>query len=667
VLALLALAGTALLGACADPATAPGPVPAEGPSRLLVPYTSVAEVSGGGIHTCVRTTAGTVECWGDNRWGQTTVPTGLTGVTQVSAGNGHTCARTTAGTVACWGDNGSGQTTVPAGLTGVTQVTTGYLHSCALTTAGTVTCWGDNSFTVPAGLSNVKQVSAGSYHTCAVTNAGTVTCWGSGLWGQTRVPAGLSGVTQVTGGYLHTCALTSAGTVTCWGDNGSRQASVPAGLAGVVQVSAGYYHTCAVTGAGAPTCWGSNSDGQASVPAGLPHTTQVSSGAEHTCALTSLGALSCWGSNDQRQATVGAVYTPIIRVAPTGAFSVTPTAVVAGQPVTLALDGAQVPGYPAATQFTYAFDCGDGQGYGAFGAASTRTCPAPPVGPRTVRGVVKDQDGDTREYVAVVTVTDATPPVLTPAVTGTLGTNGWYRGDVVVAWAVSDAESGITALSGCGQTPVTTDTPGLTLPCSATSAGGTSTQSVTVKRDATPPTLSAAVTPSVVVQHGSATAAATASDATSGLAAPASCGPISTATAGARTVTCTAADQAGNVTSVQASYTVVSVALVVDVGGSVDRRSGVATVTGTATCSGAISVPVVVTLTQTVKSGRSTSVVTGTGRTTASCGAGGTAAWSAAVTGATGGTFGAGAASAVADVPGTSPAVQSSPTAVQLK
>ncbi len=84
---------------------------------------------------------------------------------------------------------------------------------------------------------------------------------------------------------------------------------------------------------------------------------------------------------------------------------------------------------------------------------------------------------------------DATPPVITPTVSGTLGNNGWYISDVEVSFSVVDDESTISSQSGCDTVNVTTDTNGTTFTCSATSAGGMSSQSVTVKRDQTAPSI----------------------------------------------------------------------------------------------------------------------------------------------------------------------------------
>ncbi|MBI2039929.1 hypothetical protein HYT18_02555 [Candidatus Microgenomates bacterium] len=97
------------------------------------------------------------------------------------------------------------------------------------------------------------------------------------------------------------------------------------------------------------------------------------------------------------------------------------------------------------------------------------------------------QDG--REIFWSTANVDTTSPVITYAITGTLGNNGWYTSDVSVSWNVSDPESTITSTSGCDPSAVTADTAGITFTCNATSAGGTASQSVTIKRDSTAPTV----------------------------------------------------------------------------------------------------------------------------------------------------------------------------------
>lgn len=104
-------------------------------------------------------------------------------------------------------------------------------------------------------------------------------------------------------------------------------------------------------------------------------------------------------------------------------------------------------------------------------------------------------NADTPPVIIPPTPADTTPPVITPTVTGTLGSNGWYTSDVNVSWTVTDAQSTVTAQTGCGPTTVSADTASITLTCTATSTGGTASQSVTLKRDATAPAISASRTP----------------------------------------------------------------------------------------------------------------------------------------------------------------------------
>jgi len=154
---------------------------------------------------------------------------------------------------------------------------------------------------------------------------------------------------------------------------------------------------------------------------------------------------------------------------------------------------------------------------------------------------------------------DATPPVITPTVTGTLGNNSWYVSNVAVSWSVTDAESAISSTSGCGTSNVTSDTAGVTFTCSATSAGGTASQSVTIKRDATPPTIQATTTPGSPAASGwynIATGAPTVSffchDDTSGLDGPCP-SPVTPGAGANQSVTGNISDQAGNPASVTVS------------------------------------------------------------------------------------------------------------------
>lgn len=166
---------------------------------------------------------GTVAAWGDNFYGQTTVPVGLRDVSAIAAGAGHTLAVRVDATVAAWGDNSFGQTNVPAGLGSVTAIAAGRFHTLALKADGTVVAWGGNAngqTTVPPGLIGVKAIAAGYYHSVALKSDGLVVAWGAGTsatgsaphFGQSLVPASVNGVAAVTAiaaSGFHTVAILS--------------------------------------------------------------------------------------------------------------------------------------------------------------------------------------------------------------------------------------------------------------------------------------------------------------------------------------------------------------------------------------------------------------------------------------------------------------------------
>jgi uncharacterized repeat protein (TIGR01451 family) len=87
-------------------------------------------------------------------------------------------------------------------------------------------------------------------------------------------------------------------------------------------------------------------------------------------------------------------------------------------------------------------------------------------------------------------VVDTTPPVITPTVTGTLGANDWYTSDVSLTWSYSDPESPISSTSGCEAVSITQNQAATDYTCTATSAGGTSSGTATIKRDNTKPVTS---------------------------------------------------------------------------------------------------------------------------------------------------------------------------------
>jgi beta-glucosidase len=181
------------------------------------------------------------------------------------------------------------------------------------------------------------------------------------------------------------------------------------------------------------------------------------------------------------------------------------------------------------------------------------------VGTHSVSCTATDKAGNSADASANYTVAspDLSPPTITPQVQCTLaGTGSWCRGDVTVSWTVTDPESAISSQSGCDPVTITTDTAGTVLTCEATSSGGTASESVTIKRDASAPSLAPSVSPNPVPIGGTATVTSGAADALSGLFSQ-PCGALDTSTAGVKSVTCTATDNADNSASASVTYTVV--------------------------------------------------------------------------------------------------------------
>jgi hypothetical protein len=228
---------------------------------------------------------------------------------------------------------------------------------------------------------------------------------------------------------------------------------------------------------------------------------------------------------------------------------------------------------------------------------------------------------------------------------------------VAVSWSVTDDESDITSESGCAPTTVSADTPGLTLTCSAASAGGTSSHSVTVKRDATAPVVAVTgVADGATYITGAVPAAGcSTTDALSGVATSATVGLVGSSLGGI-IVRCTGAtDNAGNTAHpVSVTYTVVEPAppvLVVNATGTLPNlTTGTARISGTATCATATMLTVSLLLVQQQGTGPSAKYVTGRGSVTIACKGATATAWAATLTPVSG-KFAAGKASATASAP----------------
>lgn len=286
-----------------------GPVAAAPVAPEPVPET-VAAVTTGFSHACVRTSTGRVRCWGQNTYGTLgtgdlrqrvgaapgEMPDALVTVdlgagrtaTAVDAGGDTTCAVRDDGAVKCWGGNDRGQlglgdrfrrgwlpehlgdtglVDLGAGRT-ATAVTVGGNHACALLDGGDVRCWGANSFG-QLGIGDADDRGDAPDETgdlLPIVDLGP---------GRTA--------TALTAGDVSTCALLDDGSVKCWGANfdgqlgltgsdhqGDEPGEMGDALAPVAlgtgrtatALSAGGRHVCAVLDTGAVKCWGDNAAGQ---------------------------------------------------------------------------------------------------------------------------------------------------------------------------------------------------------------------------------------------------------------------------------------------------------------------------------------------------------------------------------------------------------------------
>jgi len=254
----------------------------------------VVAIAAGSYHSVALKSDGSVVAWGDNTFGQTSVPAGLqTMVVAIAAGYDHTVALKSDGTVVTWGYNVDGQT---GGLASVTASATLPANPNPPGTVNTVTLSAASAGIVPgmlvtgaagtvgAGATVVTKDVTGLVLTLSIPNANTDLTAGAILTFSPGTKA-----TAIAAGVDDSYALMADATVRAWGDNSNGQTNVPNGLTGVTAIAAGGGHALALKSDGTVTVWGKIWDGSAyvneTVPAGLSGVTAIAAGAYHSLAI----------------------------------------------------------------------------------------------------------------------------------------------------------------------------------------------------------------------------------------------------------------------------------------------------------------------------------------------------------------------------------------------
>ncbi|RYZ82383.1 MAG: hypothetical protein EOP06_21775, partial [Proteobacteria bacterium] len=192
--------------------------------------------------SCAIDVLGQLSCWGSHMAQSgvfpASIPENSFKAVAVSSGVMHTCAIRDDQTLACWGQNDYGQLSLPADLGPVRSAIASRFETCAITSDKSLRCFGRDTSSLPykaaPPLTNVARVITGvlGRNTCAVTVEGKVSCWGSLSYnGEYSVepPNDLGPVDDVAitaVGYI--CARLSAGGIQCWGNTYEVPDKIPA-------------------------------------------------------------------------------------------------------------------------------------------------------------------------------------------------------------------------------------------------------------------------------------------------------------------------------------------------------------------------------------------------------------------------------------------------------
>jgi hypothetical protein len=247
-----------------------------------------------------------VVAWGNDNYGKTDVPAGLTDAVAVTGGFSHSLALRFGGMAVAWGDSRYGQTSIPPELTNAVAIAAGAagFYSLALRPNGHLVAWpSSNSVAIhlPNDLTNAVAIAAGTDHALALRADGTVSVWGENYFGQLGLPPSLTNVVAIAAGDLHSLALKADGTVVAWGGpNSCGELYAPPDLTNAVAIAAGGAQSLALKPDGTVVAWGCTDP----VPPSLTNVVGIAAGSLHVLALRTDGTIAAWGDSGSGQASV---------------------------------------------------------------------------------------------------------------------------------------------------------------------------------------------------------------------------------------------------------------------------------------------------------------------------------------------------------------------------
>lgn len=524
----------------------------DGNGQSTPPAGAFRSLATGLNHSCGVRDDGTLACWGYDAEGQATPPDGM--FREVDVGERHSCAIAASGAMQCWGMNEEGQAT-PPDLPGATYValSAGAFHTCAILSHGATVCWGRNdSGQANAPIENrYVAVAAGFAHTCAIRDDGVRECWGENGNGQAPTvsiaPAEIPTMTNTIPVEVDFTLVAEGGYVPPGVRYRMFYGPFPTGvyitgagqLRGTPKATPGTYSmTVEAIDDNGFTAKRSYTWTVERAPDFTPPVVQPRLGGPLTSGPLrewySGGLLLEWYVQDDGSpitARVGCervVFEEDTDLAPYGC-SATSEGGTTSVEIMLGRDSVapdtrllQVP--PAIlytdqyyTNAVITFDSpsadSDRSGLARFECSVLPSQYAPEYRPCTspftiegltvttatyavnVRAVDNAGNADATPAVHLFRVLrDLTTPVVDYTLTGPVGDNGWYVGDVALRWSIEDPETPYTIQSGCIDQVFATDTSGSSASCQVRSLGGFGTNAVYIRRDTMPPVVQAAAT-----------------------------------------------------------------------------------------------------------------------------------------------------------------------------